>query len=780
MIEHIFSNSFRETLKSKKIRDIINIDPDLRELLVAAIGSLLDEHLIWLVGENENFIEKEKKLQSWLKLLGKDDVSICYFKLPFEDPYVNNHFDLSALSNKIKLLLELLRQKRLIVISTMAALSIKIEERSRLKNFSLSLRVGDRIDRNQFLSRLIDMGYQSRDFVDQKGDLSWRGSIVDVFLVSEENPVRIEFWGGEAKSIRFFDFQTQKSIRNINEVLISVASYFLSYCTLEAYFSGNQENMAYITDLLRNVRIISSDFKKISHEYITLLNNFSRIRSLSRERKKPAKKVSEIFNFQLDRNKVMISSDVFDEVKSKAEIAKIKKSILEFNQSDIKNIERKIKKEGYHCFVGSENEKIIENLKIFWGDFQTFHFNFPFSFQNKKNRTLFLTFKNFDSQMREYKFENETIKTDHLLNRIKSNDFVVHKQHGIGKFLGIRKLEFDSIVSEFLQIEYQHKEFLYVPVYELDVLSKYVAFEGYYPRIDKLGGKTWQTKQSRAKKSMVVFARDLLELYAMRRSIKGYVYLGDYDMESKLQQGFRYVETKDQKGALRDVMRDLESETPMDRLVCGDVSFGKTEVVIRAAFRVILGGGQVVILCPTTILAWQHHETFKKRFSDFPVRVGLLSRMVPMNKKRSIYQNLENGKIDVVIGTHSLISGEIKFKNLGLVIIDEEQRFGVFQKEKLKKNREDIDVLSLSATPIPRTLSLALSGLQDLSIIQSPPIGRLAVKNYVGYFSKEIVLSAILNEMERDGLVFIVYNSIDKIYSFKGRLQTWLPDVKMT
>lgn len=780
MIDHVLSKPFQESLKSKNTGNVINIDPELRELIVAAVAALTGEHLIWVVGENENYSEKKNKLVSWFRLLGTDDVVVCSHQLPFEDPFVNTRFDLAARANKIALVQNLMGEKKLVVVTTLAALNIKLEKRSLLRRFQLNIRLGQQLDRDRFLSRVMEMGYQSKDFVEQPGDISWRGGIVDLFVVNEKNPVRIEFWSGEVKSIRCFNNQTQKSINKTDGVYVSRCGYFLNHSTLAEYFSGNQENMVTLPDLLGNVRIISSDFKKITHEYETLLNHFSRIRNLSKPQRRGVPRVSEIFNFNLDRKQVMSIDDIFDGVSNEAEIERINKCIMDFNQEDIKKIEQKIREQGYRCFVGSEDHKPVQNLEIYWGKFQQYPFTFPVSFQNNTTRNLFLTWGYLDGGERDIRFESEPVKTDRLLNRIKTGDYVVHKKHGIGKFLGIRKLEFNGLVSEFLKIEYQDREYLYVPVYELDVLNKYMAFEGTLPRIDRLGGKTWQSKQARARKSMVDFARDLLELYALRQSLKGAAYPGDRDLEEKLQQGFRFVETQDQKRTLQEVMRDLESEIPMDRLICGDVSFGKTEVALRAAFRVILSGRQVVMLCPTTILAWQHHETFKKRLADFPVGVAMLSRMVPAQQKRQIYRDLENGNIDMVIGTHSLITRDISFKDLGMVIIDEEQRFGVFQKEKLKRNREDIEVLILSATPIPRTLSLTLSGLQDLSTIQSAPIGRLAVKNYVGYFSKKIVVSAILNELERDGLVFLVYNDIEGIYGFQEKLRSWLPDVSMT
>jgi transcription-repair coupling factor (superfamily II helicase) len=780
MIEEIISPRFQEILKSKTSGDINNVDAELSELIISAIFVLTTGNLVWLAGENENFREKEKKLRLWLKLMKRDDATICFHKLPFQDPYINNSPDSEALSEKIQLISGLRKQKRMITISTLAALSIRIEDQTVWADMTIGVNDGERLNRNDFIKKCSDLGYRPRDFVNEKGDISWRGSIVDIFPLNEDNPVRVEFLGGEVKSIRYFDNSTQKSIRGMKCVSIPMARYFFDQEIPANYFLKQPGHMATLIDLMGEHRLVSSDFRKIRFEYRTLLKNFEKLHTLKRATSKNIPSLSKIFDIRLSKEQVLNINEISEGISSEFEINRIRKSIMEFDRDDIGHIEQKIKAKKYKCYICSENRQVSERVLPFWRGAVPLDFNIPFSIENRVNHTLFLTFKNFYFSQREYRAEDELSQTDQLLNTIKENDLVVHKQHGIGRYVGIRKLEIGGLSTEFVQIEYLNREFLYVPVYELNILSRYMAFEGYQPGLDKLGGKSWQSKQSRARKSIMVFARELLELYALRKSIRGYSHAGDYDLENRLVQGFRFVETRDQKIAIREVLRDLESDFPMDRLICGDVSFGKTEVAVRAAFRVVLNGKQVAVLCPTTILAWQHFETFKNRFSSFPVNVALLTRMVPGRKRKEICANLEAGQVDVVVGTHSLLSRKINFKQLGLLVIDEEQRFGVFQKERLKKDRVDIDVLSLSATPIPRTLSLGLSGLQDISIIQSPPIGRLAVKNYVGYFTKEIVLSAILNEIERDGLVYIVYNRIDRIFAFKDDIQSWLPGISMT
>lgn len=779
MIDTIFSPEFIRNLKQGKIRQINNCDGDLIELFVAGIFQICGSNLIWIAGENNHFKSTREKLCSWLELLGLKDVPVDYHKLPFEDPFVNSEIDLIAMDHKIKLIETLSKQKRGIVVTTLPALSIKIEVESQWNRFIRRVKLNEWFNRNEFLSAMIEAGYKTRDFVEQPGDISWRGGIVDIFTMNADNPVRIEVLGETVNSLRYFDIQTQRSIEAIPHVRLPIARYFLQYQSMSEYFEQDHAQMAFLPDLFDAPCLVASDWINLTAEFSHILENFSKIKSLTRTPGKKQSDLTDIFSYRFDSENILSLNEIFDDISEKSELVKLGKSILEFDRGDIDRITKKIE-EGYSCWLCSKNKNIIEHLIDVWGEVNHLNFNLPVSFENRTNRTLFLTSKNYYFEQKQIRPENEAVKTERLLKEIKADDYVVHAKHGIGKYLGLRFLQFGGVTSEFIQIEYVNKEYLYVPVYELDVLSKYVAYEGYHPPLDRLGGKTWESKKSRAKKSIVTFAKDLLELYALRKSIKGYSYLKTDDLEDKLWQGFQYLETPDQSGAIKDVIKDLESGNPMDRLICGDVSFGKTEVAIRAAFRIILNGKQVAVLCPTTILAWQHFQTFKRRFSAFPVRIALLSRMVSGKERKRVIQELESGKTDVVIGTHALISREIRFRDLGLYIIDEEQRFGVFQKEKLKKNREDIDFLSLSATPIPRTLSLSLSGLQDLSVIQSPPIGRLAVKNYVGHFSKEIILSAVLNEIERDGLIFIVYNNIEKIYLFRDQLQTWLPGIDIT
>jgi transcription-repair coupling factor (superfamily II helicase) len=782
LIESMFSPGMLrvlETAGKERHTGIQNVARELAELVVAGLYCVNRGNILWVVGENENLREKRVKLKLWLDLLIRDKEipPIHFYTIPFEDPYINNEDNEFAIGNKAKLISELQSDRRFIVITTLPALNLKLESREHHGGFFLELGKNRDIGRDRLIKQLTGMGYRSRNIVEERGDVSWRGSIVDVFPIDAEFPVRIEIEGDIVVSIRVFNPDSQKSLKRIDEIVFPVSRFYIDYSDSSEYFAGDHEEMHDLISFLGDYRLVVSDLKRTLDEFQKLLNNYEKIYELALEKDPGLKPPGELFTFDIEKERLISIDETWDNISARVEWESRKKSVIDLNIEDIGQLGEKVAASSSRLYVCATDKKVGENLAM-EADIKTVHtlpFKIPCSFENPHTGSIFLADKTF--QYVEKIDRVSQLKSDNLVKEIQVGDMVVHRKHGIGKFIGFKKLGFEGHISEFLKIEYLKSEYLYVPVYELDVLSKYVAFEGSGARMDRLGGNSWASKQSRARKSIINFARELLELYAMRKAIKGSVYPRDAELEEKLEAGFQFVETEDQKRAIKDVLADLEAEFPMDRLICGDVSFGKTEVALRAAFRVVSNGKQVVVLCPTTILAYQHYTTFTRRLSNFPISVGMLSRMVTGKQKKEIYQQLKDGKLDIVIGTHSLLSKDLEFKRLGLYVIDEEQRFGVFQKEKLKQSREDIDTLSMSATPIPRTLSLSMAGLQDISSIQTPPLGRRAVKNFVGYFSREIIMSAILNEIERDGSVFIVYNNIEKIYSFQEELRKWLPQV---
>ncbi len=781
MTDRIFSPELLEKIHSLNTPLIKNIDRRLTELLAAGIYAHAKDHVIWIVGENENLGEKEEKLKQWLRFLGVDRNPVTAYIKPFADPYINNSSDFNTIRHKVNFASQLKQGKRLLVLTTLSALGIRLERKGDLSGFFMALKTGQEIPRDELTGRLISMGYRARGIVEEKGDIAWRGSIVDVFPIDANNPVRIEIEGEEVVSIRVFHPDTQKSIERIEYTTFPLARFFMDYKNNRDYCQEDVRRMVYLPYLLKKYRVIVSDIRKINNEFDKLMDNYEKLYHIALEKEAQPNllyKPRHVFDFPLQKETFLSIDETYDDISGSSQWVRLKHSIIDFNQEDIGTVKDKIENRGYTLYGYSSEEKLLDNLEEYFGAFSHFPLDIPCSFENPTTRSLFLTRMDYRYMEKVQAIEEfNELKSDNLVKEIQEGDMVVHQEHGIGKFTGFTQLGFEGGTTEFLKIQYSSNEFLYVPVYQLDVLSKYVSFEGHSPRLDKMGGVSWRTKQNRARKSIVTYARELLLLYATRKAVSGSSYPRDPELEERLVQEFQYVETEDQKRAIREVSLDLEAEYPMDRLICGDVSFGKTEVALRATFRVVSNGKQVAVLCPTTILAYQHFNTFKKRFAHFPITVAMLSRLVSPSRRKKILKELKEGRVDVVIGTHSLIAKGVGFKRLGLYIIDEEQRFGVFQKEKLKKNREDIDALSLSATPIPRTLSLSMAGLQDISTIQTPPMGRIAIKNYVGLFSRDIIMSALLKEIERDGLVFIVYNNIEQIYTFQEQLRSWLPEV---
>ncbi len=765
MKEILIHNLKKYFLNKNKFR----INKDFFGVFLIGLNHFNNKNIIIIFEESSDLNEIEKNIKIWKSFSGVD-IEIVKHNFPVKDPFINNKIEQEAIIEKQRLLRFIRSGKRLIVLTTISSLNIKLEKNN-AKNL-IEVKINDKKKRKEFVENLSSNGYVFKDYIQNKGEISYRGSIVDVFPIDSEFPYRIEFEGDDIISIRIFNPETQISIKKVGSFSILSNRYFAYYNNLEEYVSNNKE-MLYLFELINSPLIIFNEFSKCKESFEKKIRNFNKIRDILKLEKKNNDlfKFNEMFALNMEDLNYMEFNLIDKETRDDLGFRKFNFDFKSIGINDIHGIETLIKK-GFKVYVGVDNNKFIEEFRLFIQDFEKIDKSIEFSFANDYGKYLILSEKNNYKVIN--KKNNKVIKN---INEISVNDFVVHKLHGIGVFKGLETMNVDDREIDFLKIEYIGNEFLYVPVYDIKVLQKYTSFEGIIPKLDKLGGNTWIAKQKRAKRNIMNFAKELLELYALRKSIKGNSFVEVEEFERKLVDEFEYIETIDQKKAIEDVLSDLEKPYPMERLVCGDVSFGKTEVAVRAAFRVVVNSKQVVLLSPTTILANQHYNTFKNRLKNFPLNIKLLSRGVKESDKEIIYEDLSNGKIDILIGTHSILSDKVNFKNLGLIIIDEEQRFGVFQKEKLKKGREDVDVLILSATPIPRTLSFALSGLQDISLILTPPIGRYAIKNFVYPYSNEIIFSAVIKEMERDGLVYIVFNNINKIHEFKQRVKKILKDL---
>ncbi len=776
MVETVFSPAFWEKLTRTRGRiAAVTVERDVRELAVAGIFSRFGGSVVWLVGENEPLEEKSEKIRQWLKLFGCEDTPVHVHLLPFEDPYINIVTDVRRIAAKHQLQADLAAGRKMIVLSTLAALSIRIEKPAE-SGGSLEIQGGDLRDRGEFIAALSGLNYQARDTVEIGGDFSWRGNVVDVFPIGSDQPVRLEFEGRRLVSLRTFDLDSQRSTGTVVSIHVGANRYFAAPgSAVQALRQPDQG--AYLTALLPGCRLLASDFRKIENEYCKLLDNFRRIRAAVAPGRDAGPEVEALFTFPYRAERLIDLVDFASDPAAPAEIRAWPKTIVALDSADLEELRVKAE-HGFRLLAYAADTRLLENLHAQIPALECHFFNIPCSFENPARRVICLSGRSFRIVGKETRAPE--LPPDEWLRDMAEGDRVVHRKHGIGKFAGFQRLRFEGMPVEFLKIEYENREFLYVPLHELDVLKRYQGAEGAAPALDRLGGRTWQQKTERARKAIVHYTRDLLQLYAMRKSIRKVALAPMPELEEKLQQDFRFVETEDQKQAIARVLADMEAGFPMDRLICGDVSFGKTEVALRAALRAVANGKQVAFLCPTTILALQHFKNFERRLALFPLRLAMLSRLVSGSEKKRVADGLKNGRVDLVVGTHSLLAKGVEFRNLGLFIIDEEQRFGVFQKEKLKKGREDVDVLTLSATPIPRTLSMALSGLQDISLIQSPPLGRLAIKNFVGLFSRQVIVSAVLNEIKREGAVFVVFNDIERIFHFRDQLAAWLPDVAIT
>jgi transcription-repair coupling factor (superfamily II helicase) len=766
MAEHLLQNlpTLPPELAGPWRQTRLVLPSELDELCVCRLAQAWQGPLVWVVGENESFDERRQKLSAWLSFLGFDLELVCYQR-PYEDPYLNNRLRWDAVLEKNRLY-GLKDHAALLVLTTLSALQLPLEPRSGIAVEKLPLAVGLALGRDELVDGLFALGYRPVNMVNETGEASYRGAMVECFPPGADFPLRIEFQGDRVSGLRFYDPKRHKNLQRVSTYEVEAAGFFLG---AEAAAAGQP-----LWSFLAEPRVIWSQKDRLEREFAKICEQFEQIRAglVEQTESDPPQALS----WSLEALPPPDLEMRWDEGPGHLSLPWRRSGWTVTNLDDTGLGELQAWLSGGGQLIRCRQESDSAVSMPLSGSVTLLPVGIPCSFIDTAQGIWYLTERSFSYQP---PIEGLAQRGEGAEADFSPGDLVVHKDHGIGRVMGFKRMRIAGRDSEFVQIAYGGSETLYVPIYDLDVLSRYSALEEAEPTLDRLGGKTWERKKQRAQKSIITFARELLELYATRQAIKGNSFAKASDWEEKLAADFAFVETRDQKRAIGDVLADLERDTPMDRLVCGDVSFGKTEVALRSAFRVLSNGAQVALLCPTTILAEQHTRTFEKRLAPYGVRVACLTRRNSAKDRDEILAGLKTGRIDLLVGTHSLLSKSLLFKRLGLMIIDEEQRFGVFQKEQLKRQWPEVDVLTLSATPIPRTLSLAMAGLQDISIINSPPMGRLAVKNFVGYFTREIVVNAVNRELERNGQVFIVYNRIESLFEFAERIKPWLGDVEL-
>ena len=674
---------------------------------------------------------------------------------------------------KLNILKESLNNNKKIIITDINGYLKKLPSINDFKNNIIKLKIGTDINLKNIVDNLYEIGYEKETLVTKPGEFGLRGFILDIFPLNEENPIRIEFFGDTIESIRYFEVESQKSLENIDEIEI----YSISK-TSEKYSS--------LYEYLNNPLVIFKDYSQIKISYERIMNDIFELNI-----ENPLYDINDI-----DEKKINYYFDLDDDTS-------LAKKVVNFN---IKNVERfnsnieiinkyleeslKFNKTVIICLSTINVNNFIEilnipylltdivnikenNINIVKYDLKegfildNYIFISEYELYNKKKET----------KRRKFNFNFATRIKD--LNKLEIGDYVVHDSHGIGVYNGIKTLSKNNMLQDYIEVLYADNDKLYIPASKIELISKYTGKEGYAPKINSLNSVAWEKTKQRVKEKIRYEASRLLKVQAERSLKKGFSFSKDSEMQTLFENEFIYELTQDQIKAINEIKKDMESDLPTDRILCGDVGYGKTEVAFRAAFKAIYDSKQVLYLCPTTLLSKQQYESALERFKNYPVKIGLLNRFTSKKEEIKILKELEEGNIDFVIGTHRLLSDDIKPKDLGLLIIDEEQRFGVAHKEKLKEFKSNIDILTLTATPIPRTMQMAMVGLRNLSLIETPPKNRHAVLTYVLEENNKIIKDIIYKEMSREGQVFILYNKVETIERKVKELQLLVPDARI-
>lgn len=687
---------------------------------------------------------------------------------------------------------------RKIIVTYPEALFEKVVLRDTLSSNIISIKANDTINLNSIMELFVMYGFERTDFVYEPGQFALRGGILDIYSFGNEKPYRVELFGNEVDSIRIFDPETQLSERKLLQVNIipNVETQFESdeKISLLEFVSENTIVWLKDWDVIKEKIINQEDDLQ---GFISMIDSGFRMHNSDDEDDTQiVKKVSwndfvkaETIEQQL-RSRHIVEfgykphlSGFEIEFKTKTQPSFNRRFDLLIN--DLKSHEAN----GYGIYIFAEQARQLERLNSIFADLQTEIQFVPVAtgihegFIDEDLKVVCYTDHQIFQRYHKYRVKQAYNKNKALtlktLRDLQPGDYVTHIDHGVGTYSGLQKIEANGKIQEAVRIIYKDSDILYVNINSLHKISKYTGKEGTVPKINKLGSDVWNRLKEKTKAKVKEIAFDLIKLYAQRKAQQGFAHSPDNYMQTELEASFIYEDTPDQSKATADVKKDMESESPMDRLVCGDVGFGKTEVAIRAAFKTCLDGKQAAVLVPTTILAFQHYKTFQERLKDFPVTVDFINRFKSSKEKKETLKKLEEGKIDIIIGTHGILGKEVKFKNLGLMVIDEEQKFGVGHKEKLKTLKTNVDCLTLTATPIPRTLQFSLMGARDLSIINTPPPNRQPIQTEVQVFNDEFIRDAIYYETERGGQVFFIHNRVHGLSEMCALIQGLCPDLSV-
>ena len=787
---------------------------------LAALRQSIDQPLLLITDRNDRALMLADELELWAPQLPR-----LFFPEPNPLFYENAPWGLTTRRDRLMVLTSLAgyhipgatRPAPPIIIAPVRAVMTRTLPRRDFLKALRTIKIGDVIQPDELLHAWVSMGYEYSNIVVSPGQFSRRGGILDIWTPASEQPVRIEFFGDEIDTLRLFDPATQRTINTIDRLAISPAREFISpdperLQKLKIDISSLSEfhipllhpNPSSLIDflptkglvLIDDLQAVQDCVQEVEEQAVGLRKDYIKDGELPEDFPVPFLTWGEIEDTLSGKRAIDLgqpvdlesgitgATNISDNFLPGVRFAGQLKPLMEHLD--------KLASQGEPVTIVSRQSARLQEL---WKEHRPFPS--PDHFLNFYDASLSegFTFAPPGGQMLHLLTDGEIFgwRRPELRQRprpvaeapeaayadLEPGDWVVHMDHGIGRFNGLVQRPVDGIEREYLSIEYAEGDQLFVPVYQADRLTRYIGPDAHPPSPTRLGSPEWRTTKSKVKEAVEEVAQDLLDLYARRNVVEGHAFGKDAPWQKELEASFPYIETQDQLRVIGEVKSDMETPKPMDRLICGDVGYGKTEVALRAAFKAVMDGKQVAILVPTTVLAQQHFHTFCQRLAPFPVEVEMLSRFRTPQQQKDILDRLERGKVDIIIGTHRLIQGDVHFKDMGLLIIDEEQRFGVTHKETLKKLRTEVDVLTLTATPIPRTLYMTLTGVRDISTINTPPEERLPIITHVGPYSPWLVRQAILRELERGGQVFFVHNRVQTIGAMRVHLEKLVPEARV-
>ncbi|WNH13879.1 transcription-repair coupling factor [Thalassobellus suaedae] len=795
MSKTILSQTYAQTLQTQNLKTSI-VHSQSKTHLKGLVGSSFSFVISSVFKEVDKpflivFNDKEEAafyLNDLEQLCGDKDV--LFYPGSYRRPYQIEETDNANVLLRAEVLNRINSQKKpAIIITYPDALFEQVVTRKELERHTLKVSVNDNLSIDFVNEVLFEYQFKRVDFVTEPGEFSVRGGIVDVFSFSHDQPYRIEFFGDEVDSIRTFDVETQLSIEQIKKINIipNVANKLLEEKRQSFLKYIAQKTVVYF----KNADLF---FSRIDDFYIKAEEAF---KTLSSDIKHA--EPNELFCNSEMLKRQLLEFSIVEFGNSALFSATNASQSIEFNTSPQPSFNKQFNlliedlntnhDKGYTNYIACVSEQQAKRFHDIFDDveedvhYKTIVLSLHQGFVDHDSKIVCYTDHQIFERYHKFHVKNGYAKKQAItlkeLTNLDIGDYVTHIDHGIGRFGGLQKIDVEGKKQEAIKLVYGERDVLYLSIHSLHKITKFNGKDGKPPKIYKLGSAAWKTLKAKTKARVKHVAFNLIKLYAKRKTEKGYQYKPDSYMQHELEASFIYEDTPDQSTATADIKVDMESERPMDRLVCGDVGFGKTEVAIRAAFKAVDNGKQVAVLVPTTILAYQHSRTFAARLKEFPVTVDYLNRFRTAKEKRETLEALEAGKVDIIIGTHQLVNKNVKFKDLGLLIVDEEQKFGVAVKEKLKTLKDNVDVLTLTATPIPRTLQFSLMAARDLSVITTPPPNRYPIESHVIRFNEESIRDAVSYEIERGGQIFFIHNRIENIKEVAGMIQRLVPDAKI-